>query len=169
MRSGRPGVGIAVAGLQRVLHDADVNAVGVVAARLVARVDAGGERPVTVTLSHGQDRVGLDPPQQVRAGGCGPRPQVVAEESAIGQQQHARQQRAQHRLGQRLLPLPVGTDRGINDGVRPALRQSQDPDLGKRPAALPREDAGRPNRCTLASVSAASRHSPSMLINRHDR
>lgn len=67
-----------VALLQGVLDHTDRDRIGVVAARPDPRIDVGRERSITVTFSDGNDTVGFEPPQQIRASRPGLVPECVA-------------------------------------------------------------------------------------------
>jgi hypothetical protein len=110
----------------------------------------GGERAVAVAFFDRKHGIGLDPPQQLGAGGTGFDPQGVAEDSAVGQQ-HARQQRAQHLLSQGRLALPIGADRGIDDRVRSALGQPQP----NSPSVTPSGGRSKPPSTNSRPTSAA--------------
>jgi hypothetical protein len=63
-------------------------------------------------------------------------PEVVAEEPAVGQDQHGWVEPVQEAAGELALGDAPGVQRGRHHGVRAAFGQSHDPNLRKR--ALPR-------------------------------
>ncbi len=95
----------------------------------------GQERPIGKDLDRREHQVLLDPPGHVGAGRDHQAPQFVAGEVAVGQQQHPGAERMQQQARELMLAGPGDpVEGGVEDGVRAALGQRQQPDL--RVAAL---------------------------------
>jgi site-specific DNA recombinase len=106
-----------------------------VAQALGGRRHDGQERPVGKYPDRRQHEVLLDPPGHVGTG-CGHQaPQLVAGEVAVSQQQHPGAERVEQAAGELVLAgLGDPVEGGVDNGVRAALGQRQQPDL--RVAAL---------------------------------
>ena len=71
--------------------------------------------------------------------------QLVAEEAAVPDQQHARPEVVEQRADHRRLAVAERLDRQAADGVRAQLAEGQEPDLGEGPLGAAGRRAGR--RC----------------------
>ena len=88
------------------------------------RYEPSGKR-----CSHGNLRVGLDPPEKIGARGASPTPHYVAEEVSIRQAQHARAQGRQDMRGQGDFAGRAAGHLGSEQDMRAVFHQGDEADL----------------------------------------
>ena len=141
-------------------------------------VDLGQVGTVVEPAQRLEDRVALDPGQEVAAPLAGRADQLVAEEAAIPDQQHARPEIVEQRADHRRLAVAQRLDRQPADGMGAELAEGQQADLREGPvgasARRSAEGAGVLRRVGQVEHGAVEAHQspaaiegPDGLVGRH--
>jgi len=122
--------------------------------------------PSSKRSSTGQHGVGLGAPQQVRAGGRGRREQRMGGEPPVGQAQHPSRSSSRANVTSPVRYAPIAA---ANNAWVPHSATATSRSCGNAPTPSPRPEPRQPNAASLSTVSATSRHVPSMLTSRQSR